>query len=536
MNDAWILMQGHLVPQDVHEDDQFAFCVDISGNYIAVGAPFQSNGAERTGAVYVYKYNGNAWVLQTGKLIPADATYNDECGRSVAIDGDYIVVGTSGGVIFPDSLKNKTNNKDHSGKAYIYKNANGTWVEKHKIFDENSTIIKNGFGKSVSISGTRIAVGSNHGNAFVFDRISDDNWGQITVSPAQTGILQVSVSQNSLAIGNHKQLYNGAWNGGVAYIYDYENGAWVLNCNLVHSTEEHAYFGYSVCIDDNYIVVGAPGEETFDDEHAGAAYIYRRNMYGVWLLLEKVTPAFHPDVGYQNTNFGQTVYCAFGTIIIGRAGCVLPALDCNPSPPSDFPGAVTFLTNYIYPCDRIISEDDYYPTPGIYPENSAGYVTLGGNSTSEVYFQEGVDIAYLGNEILLLDGFTAAEGSDFTAKTMICSYLPTMANNLMSFNNYQVANFKEENPVLNTTDFDTHTNSIKVYPNPSTGNIIIEFSSVISNTPVFELVNIYGKSSKLEVITNDRAFSINLSPFPKGIYLLVIKTNQKVYTEKIILQ
>jgi len=60
-------------------------------------------------------------------------------------------------------------------------------------------------------------------------------------------------------------------------------------------------------------------------------------------------------------------------------------MNCSPPPPENFPGAVTIFSNYIYPCDRIISETDFHPNQGTYPENTAGYITLGGSPPGEVY-------------------------------------------------------------------------------------------------------------------------------------------------------
>lgn len=535
-NQEWTKNHGPLVPNDIEQWDYFGYSVGISGNYIVVGAPLQYYSVERKGAVYVYKYDGTSWSLQPGKLIPSDATFNDGCGTSLAIDGNYLVIGTSGGVIFPctDSL-NYTGNKDHCGKAYIYKLVNNTWEEICKIWDENG-FVDDGFGKCVSISGTRVAVGSDHDKAFVFDRISDDTWAQQTISLGdENENITVSVSHNSLLIGDNEEHYGPAvCNGGRAYIYEFINGLWIKKCDLPHNAIEDLHFGHSVSINGKYAVVGTPEDDIFANR-SGSAFIYRKSAYGFWNLVEKVTPYYDPGVEYQNTDFGYSVFCGGSSIIIGRPGCII--MPCNPPPPENFPGAVTIFTNYIYPCDRIITEDDYHPSPGTYPENAAGYITLGGNPPGEVYFQAGVDIAYVGGEILLLDGFTAASGCSFQANAMYCSYIPDKTQS-----NYTTPYYKENDLVIakdiisNTGNINTEESGIRIFPNPTNNKLNIVFSPSFPMPVDIEILNIYGHLVlKKEDLTGNQ-FLLDLSIYPKGVYFIKIAQRNMKYIDKIVLQ
>ncbi|OQX78540.1 MAG: hypothetical protein B6D61_05245 [Bacteroidetes bacterium 4484_249] len=540
---TWVKKHGPLVPSDVQWGDNYASSVGISGNHIVVGASNQTNDPahERAGAVYVYQYNGSSWNLLPDKLIPGDATYNDGCGYSLSIDCDYLVIGTSGGVVFPnsDSL-NYDGSKDHQGKAYIYKLENNSWVEKCKIFDENG-FVDDGFGKTVSISGSQVAVGSEYNRAFVFDRISDDYWEQKTIilegERSIINLIRVSISNNILLIGHPAAYCSQPGSGslcGEAFIYNLSNDQWF---DLPHYETNHGHFGFSVSINGIYAVVGAPGEHIYA-EHSGAAYIYRKSATGYWNLIEKVMPEYDPNIGYDNTLYGKSVSCSNSSVIIGRPGCRLHGFDCSPMPPENFPGAVTIFTNYIYPCDRIITEEDYHPSPGSYPENSAGYITLGGNPPGEVYFQEGVDIAYVGGDILLLDGFTAASGCNFTATGMACTYLPPplKTQSVYSMNdNIEDEDGIDDEIILNANEINGG-NGLKFYPNPTTGIFNIKFQNPPIGQVEINITNIFGKTSALNFDKNQQPVSIDLSTYPKGIYLLTIKTNDKVFTEKVVLQ
>lgn len=520
---SWALFQGPLVI-DVPKDDLFATSVAISGNYIAVSAPLHDhNGYENTGAVFIYEYNGTAWVLQPDKLAPDDLINVKGFGIALAMDGNYLVISTIG-------------RYEYQGQAYIYKNENGAWVEKCKIFDLDG-YVGDGFGENVSISGTRIAVGSSHDKAFVFHRLTDNIWEQHSLHlGSDNHKIIVSISDNALLIGDYYPT------NGTAYIYEFDDGSWEFRSELKQVIPQYhqAQYGFSVKIDGNYAIIGAPGETLIEDGE-GAVYIYRRNAYDVWHLVDKVTPNLQSGAVFTNTSFGFSIGSNSDHIIISRPGCfTFSQFDCTPSPPDDFPGAVTFLSNYIYPCDRIINEDDYHPSPGTYPDNSAGYISLGGNPNTEVYFQAGVDIAYIGSDILLMDGFTAAEGSDFSAKGMLCSSLPTLTPG-----EYIPTKVGEAFPedVLLGESFESNYSleqEILIFPNPTDGLLNIECLTPGIEFIKISLLDLFGKEVFLleEDLYSEGALKtpIFIGNLNTGIYLLTITTNDKVFTEKIILQ
>jgi len=173
---------------------------------------------------------------------------------------------------------------------------------------------------------------------------------------------------------------------------------------------------------------------------------------------------------------------------------------------------------------------------GTYPENAAGYITLGGNPPGEVYFQTGVDIAYVGGDISLLDGFTAANGCNFTAKGMACSIQPSKPQSIYTTN----SNFKTEagleDEIALSSEINNEGQGIKIYPNPTTGSVNVDFPDQVSDKIEFLFANVFGKQSVIDVEIKGKSISMDLSPYPKGIYLLTIKTNNNVFTDKIVLQ
>jgi choice-of-anchor B domain-containing protein len=76
---------------DAAVGDGFGRSVAISGSRMAVGAPDAGVG----GAVYLFELQGAEW-RQVARLALADGAATDRLGAVVALDGDYLLVGTPG--------------------------------------------------------------------------------------------------------------------------------------------------------------------------------------------------------------------------------------------------------------------------------------------------------------------------------------------------------------------------------------------------------------------------------------------------------
>lgn len=128
-----ILLSGSLYAQswnqiikatasDMAEQDEFGSAVSISGDYAIVGAHLEdedengNNTKSKAGSAYIFKRNGNNWT-QIKKLVASDRNNDDEFGFSVAISGDYAIIGAP----YEDEDVSGNNNKPNAGSAYILK-------------------------------------------------------------------------------------------------------------------------------------------------------------------------------------------------------------------------------------------------------------------------------------------------------------------------------------------------------------------------------------------------------------------------------
>ena len=260
-------------------NDEFGKSVAISGNYAIVGATGNDDGGSGAGKVYWYQRekDGNWKQVHTeiGEAV------DDGFGHSVAISGNYSIVGATG----------NDEGGNLAGKVYWYRREkDGNWKQVHTEIGEAAV---NFFGGGVSISGNYAIIGAYGffldsafltGKAYWYQREKDGNWKQVhtEIGEAAGDYFGFSVAlDGNYAIISGSQNDEGGNDAGKAYWYQREsNGKW----KQIHTEIGEAVgdrFGYSVAISGNYSIVSAPdnGEGGTD---AGKAYWYQRESNGKW--------------------------------------------------------------------------------------------------------------------------------------------------------------------------------------------------------------------------------------------------------------
>jgi hypothetical protein len=130
----------------------FGLSVSIDGNLAIAGAIAGSDPDSSNGAIYMFSQNqGGAdnWG-QTNRLIASDGDSYDNYGRSVALKGDFVIVGAF--------------DKNDVGAAYIYsRNQGGTdnWGEMKK-FSQTTSYYDADFGSAVAINSDYAVVGAEN--------------------------------------------------------------------------------------------------------------------------------------------------------------------------------------------------------------------------------------------------------------------------------------------------------------------------------------------------------------------------------------
>ena len=325
-----------VVASDRGAGHEFGYSVAISGDYAIVGTD-QFN--YLAGSAYIFKNNAGTW-SEVQKIVASDGVAFDRFGNSVAISGDYAIVGA----LWEGEDAAGGNYLDEAGSAYIFKNNAGTWSEVQKIVASDRETWDN-FGESVSISGDYVIVGvsrENHdatggnylehaGSAYIFKN-NAGTWSEIkkiVASDREANDLfgyPVSISGDYAIVGAYAEDHNATGgnyqgNAGSAYIFKNNAGTWSQVQKIVASDRWAGdIFGYRVAISGDYAIVGAYGEDHNDAggnflSEAGSAYIFK-NIAGTWYQMKKIVAS---DGGEADL-FGSSVSISGDYAIVGAWG------------------------------------------------------------------------------------------------------------------------------------------------------------------------------------------------------------------------
>lgn len=307
---TWV-QQQKVVAFDRSVYRYFGNSVAISGNYAIVGAYREDgdangeNSITQAGAAYIFFNNGSTWIQQQ-KVVASDRASYDEFGLSVAISGDYAIVGT------PNESEdaNGENTLGNAGSAYIFVRGESTWTQQQKIVASDRAT-SDYFAYSVAISGDHVIVGAyaededtsgtntllTSGSAYIFER-AVTTWNQkqkIVASDRAESCWfghSVAISGNNAIVGAYRELGN----IGSAYIFEREATAWIQQQEIIASAREgFDYFGYSVAISGDNAIVGAYEEDEDANEEntiqaAGSAYIFTKSSDDTTKIYDLTVP------------------------------------------------------------------------------------------------------------------------------------------------------------------------------------------------------------------------------------------------------
>ena len=301
--------------------DLFGAAVTAGGDSIAVLAP-RADGEGFRGEAYLFTMPeagwefsrpGGGYVARINGFGPT-AAY----GSTPSVVGDGVEIAYVAQPLgFP-----------HRSSVVVFTGSPGAWVtvDDFAILSAPSGRPVNDFGRTLAKSGNLLVVGAppkfgdtvRSGSVYVFARPpagwqSGPRPAELTAPP---GIVAVGFG-NSLAVsGDTVAVGAPAGASGAAFVYQKPaSGGWKSTASAVALQPPRnagdGYFGTSVAIDGDIIVVGMPGGESAP----GAVYVFERPGRR-WRSTSSAVKLSAPD-GTAGDGFGLTVAISGGTIVVG---------------------------------------------------------------------------------------------------------------------------------------------------------------------------------------------------------------------------
>ncbi len=144
LDGAWQAFGSVLTAPDGKAFHNFGYSVAVSGDLMAVGAPFadKDNLWTYAGAVYVFRFDGAAWKYET--KFSGRGFENDSFGYRVAIAGKRVYASTI-----------------NAGRIFGYEKVNGAWKKVEEIVDPDGPA-DGWFGSGLATDGATLAIGDQN--------------------------------------------------------------------------------------------------------------------------------------------------------------------------------------------------------------------------------------------------------------------------------------------------------------------------------------------------------------------------------------
>jgi hypothetical protein len=310
---GWITstQQTELLPSTSEANAGFGYSVAISGATIVVGAPDGAGIDPDNGAAYVFSEPTGGWgsnptLHQAGKLVDTEDQILPEFGRSVAVSGETVVVGSPRYVNY---LYRQTTFREHpeTGAAFVFVQPPGGWSKGGAEQTQSFTLME---------------------SEDEYVEYEEDDFFGVSVAIEESG------GEQTVAVMAPDAKVDGHFEQGAAFIFDRPSGGWTgslleshpaakltisngVNYDKIGEAEVDSE-GRTLAISGHEIVIGAPEIEDGTEEGEGAAYVFNRPAGGWDSQLEQTQAAtLLPSDGKKDSHFGATVAAEGADVMVG---------------------------------------------------------------------------------------------------------------------------------------------------------------------------------------------------------------------------
>ena len=219
-----------LAASDIAANTLFGRSVAMDGDTLVIGAPLDDSNGVDSGAAYVFTRDSSGSWRQAVKLVASDGAADNYFGHTVAVDGDTVVVG-----VYRDS--------EEAGSVYVFTKPAGGWTT--------------GATETAKLTASDGAAGDRFG-------------------------ISVAVNGDTVVVGAYLGSQNVAYSGS-AYVFTRDSsGVWRQTAKLAASDGESGdYFGYSVAVDGDTVMVGAWLDDVGSAKpDSGSVYVFTKPAGG----------------------------------------------------------------------------------------------------------------------------------------------------------------------------------------------------------------------------------------------------------------
>lgn len=255
---------------DPGTQDRFGRIVDLLGERLFVGAPFDTEAGFDAGAAYYFRRVGGSFVYRQ-KLMPPAPAHDDRFGKAFALGEERVVIGSSRSAVAGDD----------AGSAFVYRYDAPT--DAYELELDLGTLVPlvdgERFGVSVALEGAPGAelcvVGAPHYADAAGDRV------------------------------------------GTAYVFRNSASGWSWEGSRLLAADRASgdNFGWSVGVDGGVVVIGAPFEGESGLSRAGKLYAFRK-LAGDW----RQVLAIEAPLRHANEELGSALAWRSGSLLAGARG------------------------------------------------------------------------------------------------------------------------------------------------------------------------------------------------------------------------
>lgn len=584
---TWIEVQK-IVASDRDTSDEFGWTVDISGETIIVGAHHEGHdelGGDfifKSGSVYAFDRGLDGVWTESQKIVAwdrqadsgggdetiniwhyQDIDYGDLFGCSIALSGDFMIVGAHNGDYNPDGF----GGIDQAGAAYIFHRVGGVWEDDQKV----CATFRGGwdrYGYSVDIDSNIAVVGAkaedesefeaaflhNAGSAYIYERGVDGIWFTVQkIDASDRGVgdhfgIDVAVENDIMIIGAESNNFDEFEadelnNAGAAYIFEKaDDGTW-SEIQKIDASDRvlEDWFGNALAISEHTILVGA-WQQDFNEigldslKDAGAAY-----FFSSLLCSSEATEQSISICAGESLEVGYSIYTETGIYIdtlLNSGACdsiVTTNLFVEPTIASE-------QTFNICSGQTVTVGESTYSDTGEYTDIFTSLSGCDSIVTTFINVVAEIDISVTVIDVTTLSSNEPLAGSTSFQWVKCDTWEPIAGATSQNYEVTENGNYA----VIISKDFCNDTsecyaitslglnpeekNDIQLYPNPSHGIVMLAIDTKYIGT----YLSIYSLLGELifEGTISSSQMTLDLSQFEKGIYMLRIE-GENVITARI---